>query len=475
MHQFSFALLASLLPAVLAIPRNAPYGTAPAPLHSGIVTPYGTKNATEAAIRTGNAGEDTRTTIRRTRIATRTLLVPGATSSPFSNTESPLESDAPVLSPVIKHVLTATPEASSCGLATVTVTANNVVTVTVTAGQSATPEAVTKASTPVIFTEGPSTVLPTSTVAIVVPDSTPETFAVVSPSTTPTAILEATIIPSVTPEAVTSPSVTPEAIASPSVTSDTSIQPVTSNPPVVGSPKTGIVGKRGLLVTGDHMDATVNAFANAEKITWMLNWFSGPPTTLPARIEFVPENYGKESDLDGEWTRNAKTAIEKGATHFIGFGETHTDNAKLFMTPNDAVTLWLEKMQPYTNKVKVSAPSTLQTGHPWLQEFLDTCEARGCDVGFLAIHWFWKCTEYKDFQDNVDEGVAMAKGKPVWIDNFECIGSEDEQIDFLSKAVPYLEAHDGIERYAYVPTDGQPFLAADGKSMSKLGQHYANL
>lgn len=69
----------------------------------------------------------------------------------------------------------------------------------------------------------------------------------------------------------------------------------------------------------------------------------------------------------------------------------------------------------------------------------------------------------------------MAKGKPVWIDNFECIGSEDEQIDFLSKAVPYLEAHDGIERYAYVPTDGQPFLAADGKSMSKLGQHYANL
>lgn len=473
MHQFSLALLASLLPAVLAIPRNARYGTAPA--HSAIVTPYGTRNATEAAIRTGNAGEGTRTTVRRTRVATRTLLVPGAASSPaLSNTESPLESDAPVLSPVIRHVVSTTPASSSCGSATVTVTADNdVVTVTVTAGQSATPNAVSKSSTPLILTEGPSTGLPSSTIAIVVPASTPNTFAVVSPSTTATASLEATIIPSVTPEAVESPSVSPEAIASPSVTSDTSVQPITSNPPVVGSPKIGIVGKRGLLVTGDHMDDTVDAFANAEKITWMLNWYSGPPKTLPARIEFVPENYGKQSDINGEWTRNAQTAIQKGATHFIGFGETHTDNAQLYMTPTDAVTLWLEKLQPYTNKVKVSAPSTLQTGHPWLQEFLDNCESRGCDVGFLAIHWFWKCTEYKDFQDNVDEGVAMAKGKPVWIDNFQCTGSEQEQIDFLSKAVPYLEAHDGIERYAYVPTDGQPFI--DGKSLSKIGQHYASL
>lgn len=67
----------------------------------------------------------------------------------------------------------------------------------------------------------------------------------------------------------------------------------------------------------------------------------------------------------------------------------------------------------------------------------------------------------------------MAKGKPVWIDNFQCTGTEQEQIDFLSKAVPYLEAHDGIERYAYVPTDGQPFI--DGKSLSNIGQHYASL
>lgn len=475
MHQFSIALLASLLPAVLAIPRNAPYGTAPAPLPSAIVTPYDTKNATAAPFRTDNAGEDTPTTIRRTRIATRTLLIPGASPSPLSNTQSPLESDVLVESPVIKHVFTATPEASSCGAATVTVTSDNVVTVTVTVGQSATPEAVSKASTPLFLTKDPSTELPSSTVAIVVPVSTPKTFAVVSPSTTKTATLKATVVPSVTPEAETSPSVTPEPIASPSVTSDAEILPVTSNPPVVGSPKAGIVGKRGLLVSGDHIDATVDAIAKEEKITWVLNWFSGPPSTLPSRIEFVPENYGKQSDLDGEWTRNAKKAIEKGATHFIGFGETHTDNDKLFMTPNDAATLWLEKLQPYTNKVKVSAPSTLQTGRDWLKEFLDTCEARGCDVGFLAIHWFWKCTEYKDFQDNVEKGIALSKGKPVWIDNFQCTGSEEEQIAFLGKAVPYLENLNEIERYAYVPTEGQPFLASDGKSLSKIGQYYANL
>ncbi len=485
MPQFSLALLASLLPVVLAYPQYGPIGTAPAPFKSVVATPLGTSNATVAPIQTGQAGGDRRTTLRRTRFQfeTRTVI-----PSPPSNTESPIQtdaSDAPVSSPVVvpieKHLTSKATEAGTCGAATVTVTSENVITVTVTAGPSATPVPVVQSSTVVpVLTKAPLKELATSTTAIVLaPKSTPVTpadTAVVLPSssTSVTPADTAVVLPSshtsVTPQATVLPSVTP------SVTPVASTLPLTSTAAIVGPPKTGKVGgKRGLLVSGNTMDALVDAAGNSPKISWMVNWFSAPPKTLPSRIEFVPENYGKQSDLDGEWTRNAKTAIANGATHFLGFGEAHTDNDKLHMEPAEAVSLWMDKLQPYTKNVKVSAPSIVQTGHEWLVDFLNKCEAAGCDIGFLAIHWFWKCTEYADFQSNVQKGIDMAKGKPVWIDNFQCSGSEQEQIDFLSKAVPYLDGLDSIERYAYVPTDSPSFLDASGKTLSTLGQHYVNL
>ncbi len=259
---------------------------------------------------------------------------------------------------------------------------------------------------------------------------------------------------------------------------DTQITSATLEATVAAAPSTtsGSRSKRGILVSGDAQAELVKAFNNSPKISWLVNWYSGPPGDMSPNIEFVPENYGKESDFDGTWTRNAKAAIEAGATHFLGFGETHTDNAKLHMEPGEAVDFWMKEMHPYTNQVKVSAPSIVQPGWPWLTEFLEKCEVAGCDVGFLTIHWFWKCSEIEDFKTNTQKGITLAKGtKPVWIDNFGCSGSVEEQIAFLAEALPYLESTPEVERYAYVALDKETgFLDQSGQGLSQLGQYYAN-
>jgi len=70
----------------------------------------------------------------------------------------------------------------------------------------------------------------------------------------------------------------------------------------------------------------------------------------------------------------------------------------------------------------------------------------------------------------------MANGKPVWIDNFQASGTNEEQQQWLSQVLPWLESNDAVERYAYLSPDrstGTGFLNADG-SMSSLGEFYGN-
>lgn len=68
----------------------------------------------------------------------------------------------------------------------------------------------------------------------------------------------------------------------------------------------------------------------------------------------------------------------------------------------------------------------------------------------------------------------------VWLDNFEVVGSVEEQKGFLQDVVPWLEAQDWVKAYAYVPDEvgkagsGPNFIDGDGK-LNELGRFYADL
>lgn len=245
------------------------------------------------------------------------------------------------------------------------------------------------------------------------------------------------------------------------------------SPPAV----TPIRCKRGLVISGSYADALVKAFSNSPKICWMENWYSAPFKNLAASIKFIPQDYGKDSNLDGTWTRNAETAISvNNATHFLGFGEPHTDG-HLHMEPAEAVTLWLKDLEPYACRVKLGAPSIVQNGRPWLTDFISKCEQAGCTISFLSCHWYWRADQFEDFKSNVQKCIQLANGKyPVWVTNFQASGDSVAQTAFLDKAVPWLESLSQVQQYGYVAIDkDNGFLGPNQQGLSDLGYHYANM
>ena len=82
--------------------------------------------------------------------------------------------------------------------------------------------------------------------------------------------------------------------------------------------------------------------------------------------------------------------------------------------------------------------------------------------------------DLKAFQTQMTAAVAACNGMPVWITEFQKLGSMEDQQSFVTKAIEWLEKPEQskIERYSY-------FMVADGslttgKSLSNVGTAYAS-
>ena len=166
------------------------------------------------------------------------------------------------------------------------------------------------------------------------------------------------------------------------------------------------------------------------------------------------------------------------------------------MSPDQAVDLFMKLMQPYAEQgVKICSPAVLQPrpDMDWLASFLSKCEARGCTISMICVHWFDTTSAatpgFPEFKRTVENATALANGKKVWVDNFQANGSPEDVKAFLDEALPYLEANENVERYAYVPplrTDPSksgsgfrtdqfidPDLGTNG-TLTELGRYYAD-
>ncbi|KAG8527360.1 uncharacterized protein KY384_007512 [Bacidia gigantensis] len=376
-----------------------------------------------------------------------------------------------------------------CNAATVTVTSNSIVTVTVDgsgSGPAASSASPVKNVAPSPIGPAKGTTLPSTDTDDTAPLAAP------SKSSTPKA---ATQQPSgntqqspasneeATPAKPASSSAAPATqSATPDDTTDN-----TTTAPATGGGSTGALAfktKRGIIASGSSSEQLAAAFANT-KLSWLGNWYSGPPHSLPASLTFVPQNYGKQSDINGEWTKNAQQAVAKGDKYFLSFGEPGTPNDKLHMEPAEAVQLWRDKMEPFAKQgVTIGAPGTLQNTQDfdWLNKFIDACT--GCSIGFIALHWFDKAgaAQVPGFKETVGKAKVIADkiGKPVWVDNFSADGDAAAQKEFLGEVVPWLEQQSYVQAYGYVPPEvgkagaGGNMIGGDGK-LNDLGQYYATL
>lgn len=220
-------------------------------------------------------------------------------------------------------------------------------------------------------------------------------------------------------------------------------------------------------------------FSSSSAISWAYNWKSEPLGDLSPHIQFVPMLWGTKQSTIELWTKNADKAIASGSTHFLAFNEPDLDSqAKL--SPSEAATAWLQHLEPYAGKVKLGSPAVTNgqkagKGLNWLSGFLDACHD-DCTIDFIAIHWYGHAGDegLQNFKNHIAKARETAKGRPVWITEFQPQGEQTEQANFLAKILPWLDdkGQSGVDRYAYWKVDG--YLATtSGNKLTESGVVYA--
>ena len=401
-------------------------------------------------------------------------------------TEGPLtQTVVDSASPSLSEAGASVADPSSCTQDTVTVTEDATVTVTVAAQDSGAPESVIPTQAPV----------PTHALT-----SSPADSVIASPKEASSAPLSPTVVSAITLAGVgaessstsstpavadtsktvaAAPSVAPTSSAAPPVKASTT--PSVAPKPAGAAPAPAASGskapKRGIIVSGHDTNTIAAAFANT-KVSWLGNWYSEPPPNLTPEMgmEYVPQLYSPQYINDGSWASNAAKAVKAGDKYFMSFGEPDVGG----MSAETGVELWMKNMQPYAAQgIKLGTPGNLQNPQDmdWLEKFLDLCKTAGCDISFVCVHWFHTPgpNGQQDFKNRVSNATALAKGTPVWVDNFGASGDREGQIEFLTNIIPWLEDNDAIERYGYLAinrTSGG-FLPETGSELSDLGQFYA--
>lgn len=196
--------------------------------------------------------------------------------------------------------------------------------------------------------------------------------------------------------------------------------------------------------------------------------------------------WGKPKGDDPDWTAAVQTP---GTKNILGFNEpdlTYSGSANIL--PADAASGYVTYMEPFQGTVNIGMPNVLwnndrgsssggkYNSRVWTQYFLGNCTS--CHFDFAAIHYYQDC-EPKDGQD----GAAWFEGNvtdayntlqlPIWITEFQCYGSAAQQITFLQKVLPWLDAQSYVARYAYFGVFPDKLINHNGTALSDLGIAYA--
>ena len=203
-------------------------------------------------------------------------------------------------------------------------------------------------------------------------------------------------------------------------------------------------------------------FAQKEELglSWFYTW--GVSDLESPRIDYVPMCW---SGCDEALVR--RIVAKPFLTHVLSFNEPDgKDQANL--SPQQAVDRYARILK---TGLRVGSPACTEgRWKTWLAEFMKGCRERNYRVDFIAIHWYdwgnWIPMKNPSLTDRqIDQMVARFKkdiddcyakyGLPIWITEFNANKNRltDVQIRFLEKAIPMLEAHPHVERYAYF----QPF------------------
>jgi O-glycosyl hydrolase len=206
---------------------------------------------------------------------------------------------------------------------------------------------------------------------------------------------------------------------------------------------------------------------------------------MPKGVEYVPMLWGNTDGFTGGWKAAADKAIASGSTHLLGFNEPDHPAPQSNIDWQTAQKSWNTYMTQYSGKAKLGSPAvtngvTGSDGHiwglDWLNKFLSD-DGVAKTVDFVAVHWYGGpqasvAESLADLQKHMNDAKTTAKGKPVWLTEFQYLGPGDAS-DFVSQAVQWMDKPEQsyIERYSYFMVSQGSLV--QGNTLSKLGSAFA--
>jgi len=162
------------------------------------------------------------------------------------------------------------------------------------------------------------------------------------------------------------------------------------------------------------------------------------------------------------------------------------NSGQSFITPSAAAVAYNLNMMPFKGKARLGAPAVTNanqtgvvSGLTWLEAFINDCS--GCQIDFFPIHWYNDVPDVTGFQDHVKAAFVAGGNKPLWITEFgpnPTSGNSPGWVDFLKQVIPWLDACDMVERYAYFmcavsdSAAGNDYLLSANNVLSDIGNTY---
>ncbi|KAA8573580.1 hypothetical protein MFRU_001g04540 [Monilinia fructicola] len=230
-------------------------------------------------------------------------------------------------------------------------------------------------------------------------------------------------------------------------------------------------GKRGIAYnTADY----VKSFTGSSKVSWAYNWGSSSDGLSASGIEYVPLLWGLKSTFTGAWNAAASSAISSGTKHLMSFNEPDL-SSQANLGYADAAAGYKQYMEPFAGKAKLGAPAVTNGAAPmgltWLKSFLSECS--DCTIDFVCIHWYDSASNVDYFKSYVQDAYTAGGNRPLWITEFQASGSTDEQNAFLDEVLPWLDASDMVDRYAwFMANTDAGGLMSGASALSTLGNTF---
>jgi hypothetical protein len=238
-------------------------------------------------------------------------------------------------------------------------------------------------------------------------------------------------------------------------------------------------------------------------VVWWYNWnnnvstkyaanWTGPQNKAQQKRALLSERLPSYVPMIKERKSVEREELDKlyvGSRYLMGFNEPY--GPVINISAEDVAGFWpiiegerARLSEATGQRVEIVSPTVCpkDEGFDWVDGFLPLMSKHNIDFDHLSVHYY-KCDASR-VKFELDS-LYVKFGKPIWLTEFNCGDgfynmSEPHHYDYMTQALPMLERHPYVTRYAWMsstaPVKGASLVdetAKDGRGkLTRIGEYY---